>query len=121
MPGVCKLKNIYAFGPRNIKPEGFEFNIKREIEGQEALNEIGSTRFLNAFGLDLLNSSSQPPPDNIFDYRPGITILPETGEVIFPNLEPFGEDLPTDLPAEFSFTEVYDTTKTVCCKKKFKR
>ena len=38
-----QLKNIYALGPRNIKPEGFEFNIKREIEGQEASTEVGST------------------------------------------------------------------------------
>jgi cell surface protein SprA len=37
----------------------------------------------------------QPPSDNIFDYRAGTTILPETGEVIFPNLEPFSDDLPT--------------------------
>ena len=117
------LKNIYALGPRNIKPEGFEFDIKREIEGQEPASEVGTTRFLNAFGLDLLNASSQPPSDNIFDYRPGITILPETGEVIFPNLEPFSDDLPPSLAAEYdiyNFDEVYDTTKTFAANKKIK-
>ncbi len=89
------LKNIYPLGPRNIKQEGFEFDIKREIEGGEAVSEIGSVRFLNAFGLDLYNSSQAATPDNIFDYRAPITILPETGEVIFPNLEPFSDNLPT--------------------------
>jgi len=117
------LKNIYALGPRNVKPEGFEFDIQREIEGQEPASEVGTTRFLNAFGLDLLNASSQPPADNIFDYRPGITILPETGEVIFPNLEPFSDDLPPSLAAEYdtyNFDEVYDTTKTYAANKKTK-
>ncbi|MFZ1518001.1 MAG: cell surface protein SprA [Ignavibacteriaceae bacterium] len=115
------LKNIYALGPRNIKQEGFEFDIKREIEGQEPVSEVGTIRFLNAFGLDLLNSSMQPPSDNIFDYRSGITILPETGEVIFPNLEPFSDNLPTGLAAaEYNFDEVYDTTKTFAAQKKIK-
>ncbi len=117
------LKNIYALGPRNIQQEGFEFDIKREIEGQEPASEVGTTRFLNAFGLDLLNASNQPPSDNIFDYRPGITILPETGEVIFPNLEPFSDDLPPSLAADYAtynFDEVYDTTKTFAAQKKIK-
>ncbi len=115
------LKNIYALGPRNIKQEGFEFDIKREVEGQEPISEIGSTRFLNAFGLDLLNSSQQSQPDNIFDYRPGITIIPETGEVIFPYLEPFGDNLPAALDTvEYNFNEVYELTKTFAAQKKIK-
>ena len=106
------LKNIYALGPRGIKQEGFEFDIQREIPGQDPVSEIGTTRFLNAFGLDLLNSSQQAQPDNIFDFRGGTTIIPETGEVIFPNLEPFGDDLPASLDeAVYNFDEVYDTTK----------
>lgn len=107
-----QLKNIYPTGVRNIKQEGFEFDIKREIEGQEPTSEYGTKRFLNAFGLDLLNASSQPPPDNIFDFRPSITIFPETGEIVFPTLQPFGKDLPEGLPPEFSYNDVYDTTKT---------
>jgi cell surface protein SprA len=114
------LKNIYPMGVRNVKPEGFEFDIKREIEGQEPASENGTIRFLNAFGLDLLNSSMQPPSDNIFDYRNGITIFPETGEIVFPTLEPFSDDLPAGLPADFNFDEVYDTTKNASAQKKLK-
>lgn len=115
------LKNIYALGPRNIKREGFEFDIQREVEGQEPVSEIGTIRFLNAFGLDLLNSSSQPQPDNIFDFRPEITIFQETGEVIFPTLEPFGQNLPAGLDnAVYNFNEVYDTTKNAASQKKLK-
>ena len=115
------LKNIYSLGLRNVKQEGFEFDIKREVEGQDPVSEIGSVRFLNAFGLDLLNSSMQAQPDNIFDYRNGITILPETGEVIFPTLEPFSANLPSGLDYnEYNFDEVYDTTKTFAAQKKLK-
>jgi cell surface protein SprA len=115
------LKNIYPTGVRNIKQEGFEFNIKREIEGGEAVTEIGTVRFLNAFKLDLINSSGTATPDNIFDYRAGVTIIPETGEIIFPSLEPFGSDLPTDLDtAEYSFNEVYTLTKTFAAQEDIK-
>ena len=115
-----QLKNIYPTGVRNVKPEGFEFDIKREIEGQEPVGEIGNIRFLNAFGLDLLNSSQAEQPDNLFDYRPSITIFPETGEVIFPTLKPFGDNLPDGLPDDYKFDDVYDTTKTFAQQNKIK-
>lgn len=111
-----QLKNIYPVGSRNLKLDGFDFNIQYEIEGGEAVSEVqgtsGTVRFLNAFGLDLLDASSQPNPDNKFDYRPGITIFPATGEIIFPTLQPFGADLPDQLTDVYRYQSIYDTTKT---------
>ncbi len=111
-----QLKNIYPTDSRNIKEEGFEFNIKYQIEGQEPAVDIptpsGQVRLLNAFGLDILDASKNSNPDNVFDFRPGITIIPATGEIIFPELEPFGRDLPEKIPKEFAFQDVYDTTST---------
>lgn len=107
-----QLKNIYPTGSLNINQEGFEFQIKREVEGQEDATESGSIRFLNAFGLDILNSSGQATPDNIFDFRPGITIMKETGEIIFPTLEPFGQDIPKGLE-DFKYNDIYTQTKTL--------
>ncbi len=49
-----QLKNIYPIGVRNIKEEGFEFDIKYEIEGGEPVRELNGKRLLNAFGLDYL-------------------------------------------------------------------
>jgi cell surface protein SprA len=109
---MLQLKNIYPTGVRNVKQEGFDFDIKREIDGQEPANEVSNVRFLNAFGLDLLNSSGQESPDNLFDYRPSITIFPETGEVVFPTLNPFGINLPKNLPPEYKYDDVYTQTKT---------
>ena len=111
-----QLRNIYPTDSRNIKEEGFEFNIKYQIEGQEPAVDIptssGQVRLLNAFGLDLLDASKNENPDNVFDFRPGFTVIPETGEIIFPELEPFGRDLPDKIPKEFAFQNVYDTTST---------
>ncbi len=110
---MLQLKNIYPTGVRNVNKDGFEFNIKREIEGQEPTGEYETKKFLNLFGLDLLNSSGAPTPDDLFDYRPQITIIPETGEVIFPTLQPFGANLPMPaLPNEFKYDDVYNLNKT---------
>ena len=108
-----QLKNIYAVGGRNIKQEGFDFEIKRETEGQEPATNLNSIRFLTAFGLDLYDASlTNLNPDNIFDWRPNITILPATGEIIFPTLQPFGRNLPSGLTSDMSFNEIYDTSLT---------
>jgi cell surface protein SprA len=109
-----QLKNIYPVGGRNIKKDGFEFQIKYEISGQEPVVGFGNVKFLNAFGLDNFNSAEQPGQDEKFDWRTNLTIYPETGEIIFPVLEPFGRDIPTTLDNADSlkFQAIYDTTKT---------
>jgi cell surface protein SprA len=38
-----QLKNIYPIGSRNLKPEGFDFNILYEVEGGEAVPEVQGT------------------------------------------------------------------------------
>ncbi len=107
-----QLKNIYSVGGRNVKQEGFELDIKYEIVGQEPINEIEGVRLLESFGLDLVDQSDQPNPDGLFDFKPGKTIFPETGEILFPYLQPFGRQLPAALPDSLRFNQVYDTSKT---------
>jgi len=111
-----KLKNIYPTGARNVKKEGFEFKIKYEVVGQDPTDELQvdgqNVLLLNAFGLDKVDAGGQPKPDNIFDYYPGITIFPETGEIVFPVLQPFGRNMVPILKDNgYSYQQVYDTTK----------
>lgn len=106
------LKNIYPIGGRNIKEEGFEFDIKYIVEGQEPQSNLGSTNLLTAFGLDIENQSRQAVPDGKFDFKKGKTIMHETGEIIFPVLQPFGGNMPASIADSLKFSDVYDKTLT---------
>jgi len=108
------LKNIYPINGRNIKKEGFVFDIKYIVEGQDPQLILGKTSLLNAFGLDLVGQSGQGQPDGIFDFKSGLTIIPETGEIIFPVLQPFGRNMPPEIPNVDSlrYLSVYDETVT---------
>ncbi len=109
------LKNIYPLGGTNIKQDGFELYIKYEIPGQDPVSQLttntGVVQLLNAFGLDRYDASGNPTPDNVFDWNPGVDILPVDGEIIFPSLEPFGKNLPSGIPDSLGYQSVYDTTQ----------
>jgi len=108
-----QLRNIYPLGVRNIKKEGFKLDIQYEVPGQEPRNDWNGIKFLNAFGLDKVDAADNPRPDNEFDFRPGITINTETGEIIFPILQPFGRNLPAGLPDSLRYVDVYDTLASI--------
>ncbi|MEX1139073.1 MAG: cell surface protein SprA [Bacteroidota bacterium] len=125
------LKNIYPLGGRDIVQKDFQLDLKYQLSGQEAVTTITvmdkQINLLNLFGLDLYTSAGDQKEDGIFDFDPGITIDQKRGEIIFPSLEPFGDNLrkrlvellkPTsaELPAvlaaadSFAVDLVYDTT-----------
>lgn len=109
-----QLKNIIPIGTRGLKKEGFKFDILFEQDGGEAQSQIGGVKLLEAFGLDLVDAANNPKPDGEFDWREGITIFPDRGEIIFPKLEPFGRDLDPNIPDADNkrYNAVYDTTQT---------
>lgn len=107
------VKNIYPLGPRNINKEGFELDVKYDIAGQELQSVLGSVKLLNAFGFDYLDAGNNSNPDGLFDFVPDKTIIPETGEVIFPVLQPFGRNLAGALSVlpdydSLRYNDVYD-------------
>ncbi len=108
-----QLRNIYPVGGRDIKEEGFTFDIRFQIEGGEAQNEINGIKLLQAFGLDKTDKSgTSTQPDGAFDYFPNRTVIPSTGEIIFPVLQPFGRDFPQQLEQSLKYQAIYDTTIT---------
>lgn len=108
-----QLRNIYPIGGRRIKEEGFTLDIKYRVEGQEPQDNISGVKLLQAFGFDNTDKSKTgATPDGSFDFFPDRTIMPETGEIIFPVLQPFNKDFPKDLPQELKYPAVYDTTAT---------
>jgi len=126
------MKNVYALKTAtgnylsNIQQAGFQFNIlydepskgtKRYIpEGPKA-----NIPLLTLLNLDRLNARNDPQPDGVFDYLEGYTVLSQQGRVIFPVLQPFGNDLdslvfpgaPPDMKAKYIFHQLYDTIKAV--------
>ncbi|MDA9773605.1 cell surface protein SprA [Saprospiraceae bacterium] len=94
------MKNVYPVGAIGVDPSTFKFDIffedntdgslKRYIPIGDKLPELP---LLNVFNLDRLNSQGDPQEDGVFDFVPGVTIIPRSGAIIFPVLEPFGSSL----------------------------
>ena len=113
------MKNIYNFNANQIQKEGFQLQIIYRddrtgldnpslLEGQN-VKDVPLIRLMN---LDNLNPQNDPQPDGNFDFVSGLTIIPEQGILIFPVLEPFGNNLREHfLPSEVNLVDkyVYDT------------
>ena len=118
------MKNVYSLGYGRMTKEDFRLNVmyldpgggrKRYLpEGPRAGEPI--IRLLN---LDNLNQQNDPVPDGVFDYVEGLTIIPASGKIIFPVLEPFGDAMRAhlggspQLERRFLFDMLYDSTKTI--------
>lgn len=124
------LKNFYRLGGRGIKKEGFTMAIEYLPPSGDPLVTIadGRVNLMELLRLDRYSESGERTPDNKFDYFPFITIDESRGEIIFPTLQPFGDNIETyfvnnengQLPADpaerqaiadqYVFPELYDTT-----------
>lgn len=118
------MKNIYALGGLGVSKEEFRLNVlyqdpgggeKRYLpEGDKA-----GVPLITILNLDRLNFQNDPAPDGIFDFVEGTTINTQQGKIIFPVLEPFGNDLQpalgqnAQLEGKYLYRILYDSTKTV--------
>ncbi|MDN3668071.1 cell surface protein SprA [Echinicola jeungdonensis] len=113
------MKNIYNFNANQIKQEGFQLQViyrddRTGLDNPSLLEgeEVKDVPLIRLMGLDNLNPQNDPQPDGNFDFVPGLTIFPDKGMLIFPVLEPFGQNLEKHfLPNEESLKNkyVYDT------------
>ncbi|MBK9109642.1 MAG: cell surface protein SprA [Saprospiraceae bacterium] len=90
------MKNVYPTGGFNLNPDDFTMDIyyeDRDGKSKRYIQEIDGFPLLNLFRMDFLNKSNDPQPDGVFDFIPGQTVIPASGAVIFPVLEPFGSSL----------------------------
>lgn len=118
------MKNVYKLGQRQIQKDKFRLNITYLTDSVGTyLNYIteGNIKgelLLRVMNLDRLNAQEQPNPDGIFDFLSGLTIYPETGRIIFPVVEPFGEHLRKKIGNDaiadkYVYQELYDSTLVV--------
>lgn len=116
------MKNIYSIG-YGLSREGFFLDVKYE-SGTSAgkinylpTGAVANRPLIQVVGLDRLQNHTAPGADNYFDFIEGITVRSDRGLVIFPVLEPFGENLTDKLQndlnetSKYVFQPLYDDTK----------
>ncbi|MCD6064132.1 MAG: sprA, partial [Flavipsychrobacter sp.] len=118
------MKNVYGLGGLGVSKEEFRLNVLYQDPGGGEKRYFPEgpktgTLLLELFNLDRLNFQNDPAPDGIFDFVEGITINTQQGKIMFPLLEPFGDDLKPalgglpQLDKKYLYTILYDSTKTV--------
>lgn len=108
-----QLRNVYDLRARSIVEEGFEMRIYRKAAGAEVrFDQQGGKTFLEILGLDVVDQSSNPAPDDRVDgqyfgagnkiaekagippgsslpYFPRVLVDYDNGLLFFPDLRPF--------------------------------
>ncbi len=109
------MKNVYPLRANQLDATDFEFDVFYEDDKNGSLKKFLPERgfelipLLNLFGLDNLNSRNDPQPDGVFDFVPGITVVPQNSSIFFPVLEPFGDALNNILQEVLEDTEPQST------------
>lgn len=125
------MKNVYPIGGFNVNQEDFRFDLYFESQDgvqRRFIEDLDGYPLLNLFQLDNLNKTNDPQPDGIFDWVSGQTVIPASGAIIFPVLEPFGRSFrqlltrldPNILPRnkidsvynKYAYPQIYDTSVT---------
>jgi cell surface protein SprA len=120
------MKNVYNLEQFNIQREGFRVNIlyQEPSGGEKRMLPEGDDPgrpLLRILQLDRLNNRNDPQPDGVFDFIDSFTVQPQQGRIIFPVLEPFGNDLqrlafagqPQAVWEKYVFQALYDTIKAI--------
>lgn len=119
------MKNIYSLGAFQVSPTNFRLDVLYQDDRigsninyiPAGCADVKGIPLIQLFNLDDLNTNNDPQPDGVFDFKPGITINPQNGRIIFPVREPFGSYLETrfcgnQALADFYIYEaLYDSTK----------
>ncbi|NCG44122.1 MAG: cell surface protein SprA [Proteobacteria bacterium] len=115
------MKNVYSLNAYQLSQEDFRLEImyRNDATGMPIPflpnSSVKDQLLVQVMGLDRVNSNGDPFPDGLFDFIPQVTVLPQTGRIILPVLEPFGSSLAKHLPTlaerkRYVFQQLYDST-----------
>jgi len=110
-------RNVYRLGVRNIDPAGLSVGIFRNVPGESPQDNQEGKSYLEIFGLDrhTNGSSESSPPDQLIDIGTGYEIPGlhlARGHLVFPFLEPFGEEGLGAPDLEVRVPGIYNETNT---------
>ncbi|QCR25186.1 cell surface protein SprA [Pontibacter sp. SGAir0037] len=119
------MKNVYSLDATQINRQNFQLQIIYkddetgvDITSLKEASPIQNIPLVEVMNLDNVNTNNDKPSDGNFDFLPGITIDPESGRIFFPQVEPFGSYLRTQLAGRpelidrYVFQELYEQTQT---------
>jgi len=106
-----KMKNIYQISSQLGYIRNLDLDIYLKKSDVSESNTINNVRLLELFGFDRFSENLMPIPDGKYDYFPGMNFEPRTSEIIFPVIQPFGNNI-TFVLNEYKYQAIYDTIRT---------
>ena len=118
------MKNVYSLNANSVQRDKFKLDVKylSDTTGVQ-LNYLPEglfkqTTLLKMMNLDRLDDNQKTNPNGKFDFVEGYTVMAQSGRIIFPVVEPFGDwlrqKIGNDAIADkYCYDELYDSTKTV--------
>lgn len=106
-----KMKNIYQIALMVNPITDLDLDIYLKKPDNSEINAINNIKFLELFGFDKYDVNGNLGVDGKFDHRVGISFEPETSEIIFPVIQPFGNNIPAQL-AHLKYQAIYDSLIT---------
>ena len=118
------MKNVYYLAS-SVEKEKFKLDVKYQSDTAGVYltyipeAQVKSTPIIKLLGADRLDSNNKTNSNGYFDYVEGYTVT--NGRVFFPVAEPFGSYMYNYLTGKgvdattaesYSYTELYDSTKT---------
>jgi len=105
-----KMKNIYQISSLITQMTDLDLDIYlKKSDGSES-NTINNVGLLELFGFDKFTQNGNVGADGKFDNRIGYNFEPRNSEIIFPFIQPFGNNIPSMLN-EYKYQAIYDTIK----------
>ena len=119
------MKNVYYLAS-SVEKDKFRLDVKFQSDTAGVyLNyipepQVKDQQIIKLLGADRLDNNMKVHSNGYFDYVSGYTVT--NGRVFFPVVEPFGQNMhdalvaagvPASTADKYSFTQLYDSTKTV--------
>ena len=119
------MKNVYYLAS-SVEKDKFRLDVKFQSDTTGVYlsyipeAQVKDMPMIKLLGADRLDNNNKAHSNGYFDYVEGYTV--SNGRVFFPEAEPFGDYLynalvskgvDTEKAARYSYTELYDSTKTI--------